>query len=167
MPKARRFPAWTQLASTIPVLACLFLAAPLARADVKAKQILLVVPKAMRRTAANMIAFHNPRTALMQWVDMAAVVADAETTRRSISRGSKEFNPFLGRRPGGPRTYATLLTIGFAYATMSQVIQDRVEKPRPFVIGITGMAAFGHAFVAYHNTTVCPGNMTCNPPPAD
>ena len=133
-----------------------------AKADVK--KILMVVPKAMQRTAVNMVTFRNRQTAVMQWVDMAAAFADAETTRRSINRGSTEYNPFLGRTPGGPRTYATLLTVGFGYATMTQVIQDRVEKPRPFTLGVTAMAVMAHSFVAYHNTTVCPGNMTCNVP---
>jgi hypothetical protein len=140
----------------------LVLAALPAKADTK--KILMVVPNAMKRTAINMVTFRNRETAIMQWVDIAASFADAETTRRSINRGSTEYNPFLGRRPGGARTYTTLLTIGFGYATMTQVIQDKVEKPRPFTLGITTMAAVSHAYVAYHNTTVCPGNTTCNVP---
>lgn len=146
------------------MLLCPVLTALPARAEVKVKNVLLVVPKAMGRTALNMATFRNRESAIMQWVDMAAAIADAETTRRSINRGSTEYNPFLGRRPSAPRTYATLLTIGFGYATMTQVIQDRVEKPRPFKWGITAMAAVSHAYVAYHNTTVCPGNTTCNVP---
>jgi hypothetical protein len=136
-----------------------------ARADVK--KVLMVVPKAMQRTAMNMVTFRNRQTAIMQWVDIAATLADAETTRRSTARGSTEYNPFLGRQPSGPRTYTMLLTMGFTYATITQVIQDRVEKPRPFTLGITAMAAFSHAYVSYHNTTVCPGNLTCNLPPAN
>jgi hypothetical protein len=129
----------------------------------KAKHSLLFVPRAMQRTALNMVTFRNRELAIQQWVDIAATFADAETTRESINRGSTEFNPFLGRRPSGPRTYITLLTVGFTYGTMTQVIHERVEKPRRFEFGITGMAAFSHAYVAYHNTTVCPGNLTCNP----
>ena len=143
----------------------LVLAALPARADTK--KILMVVPKAMGRTAVNMVTFRNRESAVLQWLDVAAAFADAETTRRSISRGSTEYNPFLGRRPGGPRTYATLLTMGFGYATMTQVIQDRVEKPRPFTLGLTAMTVTAHSIVAYHNTTVCPGNLTCNVPPAN
>jgi hypothetical protein len=138
-----------------------FVALP-ARADVKS--VLLVVPKAMGRTAVNMVTFRNRNLAIMQWMDIAATIADAETTRRSINRGSTEYNPLLGRHPSAFRTYATLLTVGFSYATMTQVIQDRVEKPRPFTLGITAMATVSHAYVAYHNTTVCPGNTTCNVP---
>jgi hypothetical protein len=138
-----------------------FIALP-ARADVKS--VLLVVPKAMGRTAVNMVTFRNRNLAIMQWMDIAATLADAETTRRSINRGSTEYNPFLGRHPSAFRTYATLLTVGFSYATMTQVIQDKVEKPRPFTLGITTMATVSHAYVAYHNTTVCPGNTTCNVP---
>jgi hypothetical protein len=152
------------LLRAITLLLLVSLASP-ARADIKA--VLLFVPKAMGRTAVNMVTFRNRETALMQWVDIAASLADAETSRRSINRGSAEYNPLLGRHPSGPRTYATLLTNGFAYATLSQVIQDGVEKPRPFTLGITAMAVGAHSFVAYHNTTVCPGNMTCNPPPAN
>jgi len=148
--------------SRIAVFAMLVLTALPAKADTK--KILMVVPNAMKRTAINMVTFRNRETALMQWVDLAASIADAETTRRSINRGSTEYNPFLGRKPGAGRTYATLLTVGFGYATMTQVIQDRVEKPRPFTLGITTMAATSHSFVAYHNTTVCPGNTTCNAP---
>jgi hypothetical protein len=132
-----------------------------AKADVNVKKILWVVPKAMQRTAINMVTFQDRQTAIMQWIDIAAAFADAETTRRSINRGSAEYNPFLGRRPSAARTYTTLLTVGFSYATMTQVIQDRVEKPRPFTLGITTMAAVSHAYVAYHNTTVCPGNTLC------
>ena len=145
----------------LALLLLVFTALP-ARADVK--KVLMVVPKAMARTAVNMVTFRNRESALLQWVSMAAAFADAETTRRSINRGSTEYNLFLGKRPGGPRTYTTLLTVGFGYATMTQVIQDRVEKPRPFTLGITAMAVLAHSFVAYHNTTVCPGNMTCNVP---
>src|SRR5262249_5410878 len=100
----------------------------------------------------------------MQWTDIAAAFADAETTRRSLSRGSDEFNPFLGRRPSGPRVYITLLGIGFGYGTMTQVVQERMEKPRRFQFGITAVAVTSHAYAAYHNTTICPGNLTCNPP---
>ena len=149
------------ISAAIALLLLVFTALP-ARADVK--KILMVVPKAMGRTAINMVTFRNRESALLQWVDMAAAFADAETTRRSITRGSTENNPFLGRRPGGPRTYATLLTVGFGYATMTQVIQDRVEKPRPFTLGVTALAVVAHSYVAYRNTTVCPGNMTCNLP---
>ena len=145
------------------LVAFAFAALPV-RADVNVKKILMVVPRAMQRTAVNMVTFRDRQTALMQWVDIAATFADAETTRRSINRGSTEYNPFLGRTPGGFRTYATLLTVGFGYATMTQVIQDRVEKPRLFKLGLTSMAAISHSFVAYHNTTVCPGNTTCNVP---
>ena len=133
----------------------------------KLKQSLMFVPRAMQRTALNMITFRNRELAIQQWIDIAATFADAESTRRSINRGSTESNPFLGRRPGAPRTYITLLTVGFSYGTMTQVIHDRVERPRPFELGITGMAAISHGFVAYHNTTVCPGNLTCNPQPAN
>jgi hypothetical protein len=146
----------------LSVLLLVMFAALPAKADLK--KVLLVVPKAMGRTAVNMVTFRNRETALMQWVGIAAAVADAETTRRSISRGSTEYNPFLGRRPSAARTYTTLLTVGFGYATMTQVIQDRVERPRPFTLGITTMAAVSHAYVAYRNTTICPGNMTCNTP---
>jgi hypothetical protein len=134
-------------------------------ADVK--KILMVAPNAMRRTAVNMVTFRNRELAILQWVDIGAALADAETTRRSLDRGSTEYNFFLGRRPSTARTYVTLLSVGFGYATITQVVQDRVERPRPFVLGITGMAVVAHGFVAYHNTTVCPGNLTCNPPPAN
>jgi hypothetical protein len=146
----------------------LFIALP-ARADVnaKAKTILMVVPKAMQRTAVNMVTFRNRESAIMQWADIVAAFADAETTRRSINRGSTESNPFLGRSPSAARAYITLLGVGFGYGTMTQVIQDRVEKPRPFKFGITALAVVAHDYVAYHNTTVCPGNLTCNPPPAN
>src|SRR5262252_6309136 len=73
----------------------------------KAKHSLLFVPRAMQRTALNMVTFRNRNLAIQQWIDIAATFADAETTRESINRGSTEFNPFLGRRPGGPRTYIT------------------------------------------------------------
>jgi DMSO/TMAO reductase YedYZ heme-binding membrane subunit len=152
-------PATRRILSILLVL--MFAALP-AKADLK--NVLLVVPKAMGRTAVNMVTFRHRETALMQWVGIAAALADAETTRRSINRGSTEYNPFLGRRPSAGRTYATLLTVGFGYATMTQVIQDRVERPRPFTLGITTMAAVSHAYVAYRNTTICPGNMTCNVP---
>jgi hypothetical protein len=152
---------------TINMTAALFLllfmfSALPARADTR--KILMVVPNAMKRTAINMVTFRDRESAMMQWLDMAAIVTDAETTRRSIDRGSTEYNPFLGRRPSGARTYATLLSIGYGYATMTQVIQDRVEKPRMFKLGLTAMAVTAHSFVAYHNTTVCPGNMSCNLP---
>jgi hypothetical protein len=167
----RRNPARRNTAiSVFLFLALQFLtfAALPAHADTKeVKKVMMVVPNAMRRTALNMVAFRNRRTAIMQWLDIAATLADAETTRRSIGRGSTEYNPFLGRHPGGPRAYGMLLTMGFGYATITQVIQDRVEKPRPFTLGITAMAAFAHSYVAYHNTTICPGNMTCNTPPAN
>ena len=127
----------------------------------------MVIPKAMGRTAVNMVTFRNRESGVMQWMDIAAALADAETTRRSINRGSMEYNPFLGRTPSGPRTYFTLLTVGFGYATMTQVIQDRVEKPRMFKLGLTSMAVLSHSLVAYHNTTVCPGNTTCNQQPAN
>jgi hypothetical protein len=153
------------LAGASLTLLLLVLAALPARADMK--KGLLVVPKAMERTAVNMVTFRDRKTALMQWVGIAAAFADAETTPRSINRGSIEYNPFLGRRPSAARTYTTLLTVGFGYATMTQVIQDRVEKPRPFTLGLTTMAALSHAYVAYHNTTICPGNTVCNSQPTN
>src|SRR5262249_7092245 len=131
------------------------------------KKALMVVPRAMQRTALNMVTFRNRNLAIQQWVDIAATFADAETTRRSINRGSTEYNPLLGTRPSAARTYVTLMTTGFTYATMTQIVQDRVERPRPFTLGITAMAAFAPAYVSYHNTTVCPGNLTCNPQPAN
>jgi hypothetical protein len=142
------------------VLLSLFSVALPAEADIK--KVLWVVPKAMQRTAINMVTFQNRETAVLQWLTLAGAFADAETTRRSINRGSVEYNPFLGRRPSAARTYTTLLTVGFGYATMTQVIQDRVERPRPFTLGLTAMTAAAHAYVAYHNTTVCPGNTTCS-----
>lgn len=150
-----------QGALALLLLVCIALPA---KADVK--KVLMAVPKAMGRTAVNMVTFRNRESAIMQWMDMAAAIADAETTRRSINRGSTEYNPLLGRSPSTARTYATLLTIGFGYATMTQVIQDRVEKPRPFKWGLTAMAVISHSYVAYRNTTVCPGNTTCAAPPA-
>jgi hypothetical protein len=133
----------------------------------KVKHSLMVVPRAMQRTALNMVTFRNRELAIQQWLDIAVTFADAETTRRSIDRGSTESNPFLGTRPSAPRTYITLLAVGFSYGTMTQVIHDRVERPRLFEFGVTGMATLSHAFVAYHNTTVCPGNLTCNPQPVN
>ncbi len=132
-----------------------------ARADMK--KILMAVPRAAGRTAVNMITFRNRESAILQWTDMAAALADAETTRRSLSRGSNEFNPFLGRRPSGPRVYFTLLGVGFGYGTMTQVVTEKVEKPRPFQWGITSVAVLSHSYVAYHNTTVCPGQLSCAP----
>jgi hypothetical protein len=133
----------------------------------KVKHSLMFVPRAMQRTALNMVTFRNRELAIQQWVDIAATFADAESTRRSIDRGSTESNPFLGTRPSAPRTYITLLAVGFSYGTMTQVIHERVERPRLFEFGVTGMAALSHGFVAYHNTTVCPGNLTCNPQPVN
>lgn len=157
-------PGNNKLNLTLALLFIAFAALP-ARADTK--KILMIVPRAMQRTALNMVTFRNRELAIQQWVDIAATFADAETTRRSINRGSTEDNPFLGRSPSAARTYVTLLTVGFTYATLTQVVQDKVERPRPFTFGITAMAAISHAYVAYHNTTVCPGNMTCNPQPAN
>jgi hypothetical protein len=114
-----------------------------------------------------MVTFENRESAIMQWVDMAVAFADAETTRRSLSRGSNEFNPFLGRRPSGARVYITLLGVGLGYGTMTQIVQERVEKPKSFKFGITTLAVVSHSYVAYHNTTVCPGNLTCNLAPAN
>jgi hypothetical protein len=168
-PSIRRdAPAHCRIACKALLLLFVVFAALPARADgLKVKNILMVVPKAMQRTALNMVTFRNRELAIQQWVDIAATFADAETTRRSINRGSTEDNPFLGRSPSAARTYVTLLTVGFTYATLTQVVQDKVERPRPFTFGITAMAAISHAYVAYHNTTVCPGNMTCNPQPAN
>ena len=164
----RDAPAHCHIAcKTLLLLFVVFAALP-ARADgLKVKNILMVVPRTMQRTALNMVTFRNRELAIQQWVDIAATFADAETTRRSIDRGSTEDNPFLGRRPSAARTYVTLLTVGFTYSTMTQVIQERVPKPRLFTYAITSMAAFSHSYVAYHNTTVCPGNLTCNPQPAN
>ena len=151
---------------TVRALALLLVFATLpARADVK--KVLMVAPRAMQRTALNMVTFRNRELALMQWVDVSAAFADAETTRRSMSRNGTERNPLLGQHPSGPRIYFSLLTMGFGYATMTQVVNDRVERPRNFELGITGLAVLAHGYVAYHNTTVCPGNLTCNPPPAN
>ena len=72
--------------SQFAALAMLTIIALPAKADTK--QILMVVPNAMKRTAINMVTFRNRQTAIMQWVDLAACFADAETTRRSINRGS-------------------------------------------------------------------------------
>jgi hypothetical protein len=120
-----------------------------------------VVPKAMGRTAVNMVTFRNRESAILQWTAVAAAMADAETTRRSMGRNGTEYNPVLGSRPSGPRAYVTLLGMGFGYATMTQVVQDRVEKPRPFKWGIAALAVTAHGYVAYHNTTVCPGGTVC------
>jgi hypothetical protein len=147
------------------VIIVFVLAALPAHADLK--KILMIVPTAAKRTAINMVTFQNRESAFMQWVDVAAGFADAETTRRSLNRGSSEFNPFLGRRPSTARVYFTLIGIGFNYATMTQIVQDRVEKPRPFKFGITSLAATSHAYAAYHNTTICPGNVTCNQQPTN
>src|SRR3954453_21506840 len=84
-----------------------------AHADLK--KILMIVPAAAKRTAINMVTFQNRESAIMQWADVAAGFADAETTRRSLNRGSTEFNPFLGRRPSTARVYFTLIGIGFNY----------------------------------------------------
>jgi hypothetical protein len=130
-----------------------------ARADVK--RVFMVVPKAMVRTAVNMVTFRKRESAISQWIDVAAALADAETTRRSLGRGSIEDNPLLGRRPSGPRAYASLLGMGFGYATMTQVIQERVQNPRPFEWALTGMAIAAHGYLAYHNTTVCPSGTAC------
>jgi len=142
---------------TLAVL--LALSALPARADVK--RVLMSVPKAIGRTALNMVTFRNRESAILQWTAVAAAIADAETTRRSMGRNGVEHNPLLGRRPSGPRAYATLLGMGFGYATMTQVIQDRVEKPRPFKWAITGLAIVAHGYVAYHNTTICPSGTVC------
>jgi hypothetical protein len=151
----------------VRALAFLFLLTLTLSARADTKKILLFAPNAVNRTAINMVTFRNRETALMQWSVVAATFADAETTRRSLSRGSAEYNFLLGRRPSGPRTYFTLLSVGFIYATTTQLIQERVERPRLFTLGLTSSAVFAHSFVAYHNTTVCPGNLTCNPPPSN
>jgi hypothetical protein len=152
-----------RLTPTLALLALPFLFALSALpAQADAKKILMVVPNAVKRTAVNMVTFRHKESAILQWTSMAAAFADAETTRRSVARGSIEHNPILGSRPSGPRVYFTLLPIGFSYATMTQVIQDRVEKPRPFTWGLTGLAVVAHGYVAYHNTTICPAGTTCN-----
>src|SRR6185295_12917999 len=67
--------AGKSLAAVGVLVVLLFPSASMAHADTK--KILMIVPNAMKRTAVNMVTFRNRELGLMQWMDVAACLADA------------------------------------------------------------------------------------------
>lgn len=108
----------------LPLFAWFLLVAVTANAHPDLKRIATAAPRAVGRTAENMVTLKDRRLALNQWILMAAVMADAKTsldlTRRCILP-CENYSFVWGAHPPAAKVYGLLGLTGFYYSTINQV----------------------------------------------
>jgi hypothetical protein len=127
-------------------------------------RILTAAPRAVGRTAKNMVTFKDPGLALNQWILMAAVLVDAKTSldlTRRCPEPCENYAFVWGAHPSAARVYGTLGLTGLYYSTLNQVaweISYTESDPagRAFERYFILTAAVVHARLAVRNTQIQP-----------
>ena len=110
----------------------------------------------------------NRRFWLMAAVQVAATVADGETTQWALRShpDAREINPPLGSRPNRPKMYGIAFSITALQILLqhhAKAISDQTGKfPNGWLIGASVNTGF-HTFLSIHNArlageSVCPAN---------
>jgi len=87
------------------------------------RQIVTAAPRAVGRTAENMVTFRDRRLALNQWILMAAVLIDAKTSfdvTRRCAEPCENYSFVFGAHPSEIRVFGLLGVTGMCYATINQ-----------------------------------------------
>ncbi len=110
----------------------------------------------------------NRRFWLMAGVQIAATVADGETTQWALRShpDAREINPLFGSRPGRAKMYGIAFSITALQILLqhhAKTISDQTGKfPNGWLVGASVNTGF-HTFLAIHNArlageSVCPAN---------
>ncbi len=86
-------------------------------------RIVTAAPRAVGRTAENMVTFGDRRLALNQWILMTAVLIDAKTSfdlTRRCPEPCENYSFVWGAHPPAARVYGLLGLTGMYYATINQ-----------------------------------------------
>jgi hypothetical protein len=118
-PAAEKFRKPRQAALPLTAALLLLLLAPSAHAK---PHWYTAVPKAMGRTAVNMVTFRRPAAAIEEWAVVGAVAADYYTTANFLTNcpGCQETNLLLGTRPSLPHVAVFGLVVAASEATTVQ-----------------------------------------------
>lgn len=88
---------------------------------------LTAVPRALGRTAANMVTFKDKTAALEQWASLGITVADglvSEHALKSAPANTIEVNPIFGSHPTTATYLAINIPFGMLSATMTQLAHE-------------------------------------------
>jgi hypothetical protein len=128
------------------------------------KRIVTAAPRAVGRTAENMITFKDRGLALNQWILMTAVLIDAKTSldlTRRCPEPCENYGSVWGAHPSAARVYGTLGLTGIYYSTLNQVAweisyEETNPAGRTFERYFMLTAAVVHARLAVRNTQIQP-----------
>ena len=150
----------------------LILAANVSADSKRIVHILTAAPRAVGRTAENMVTFKDRGLALNQWILMAAVLIDAKTSLELTRRcpvACENYASVWGTHPSAARVYGMLGVTGIYYSTLNQVaweISNEETNPfgRAFERYFMLTAAVVHTKLAIRNTQIHPAAVpTSNP----
>ncbi len=135
----------------LPVLLLFFLMMPLA-AEAQVRRVLTAYPRAVARTAWNMLTFKSKQAAIEQWVVLGAVLYDIRSTDqrlRACARCTEATSWFYGVRPGTRRLYAQGSAVAFTYGAMIQLGHEQ-DAGGPRIVNRIAPAGFAAAVAAGH-----------------
>lgn len=146
------------------VVLCLALALNASAGPKRIGRIVTAAPRAVGRTAENMVTFKDRGLALNQWVLMAAVLVDAKTSldlTRRCPVPCENYGSVWGAHPSAARVYGTLGLAGVYYSTLNQVAwevsyEETNPAGRTFERYFMLTAAVVHARFAVRNTQIQP-----------
>jgi len=135
-------------------------------------RIVTAAPRAVGRTAENMVTFKDHGLALNQWILMGAVLFDAKTSldlTRRCPEPCENYGSVWGAHPSAARVYGLLGLTGIYYSTLNQVAwevsyEETNPAGRAFERYFMLTAAVVHARLAIRNTQIHPASQTAVPP---
>jgi hypothetical protein len=136
------------------------------------RRIATAAPRAVGRTAENMVTFKDRGLALNQWILMAAVLVDAKTSldlTRRCPEPCENYGSVWGAHPSAALVYGMLGLTGIYYSTLNQVAwevsyEETDPAGRSFERYFMLTAAVVHARLAVRNTQIYPAPQTTVPP---
>lgn len=142
----------------------LILAANVSAGPKRMTHILTAAPRAVGRTAENMVTFKDRGLALNQWILMTAVLVDAKTSldlTRRCPESCENYGSVWGAHPSAARVYGMLGLTGMYYSTLNQVAwevsyEETNPAGRAFERYFVLTAAVVHARLAVRNTQIHP-----------
>lgn len=150
-----------KLVLAVPLL---FLAVTTQASPKNIRRIVTAPPRAVGRTAENMVMFKDRRLALNQWILMAAVLVDTKTSfdlARRCAQPCENYSFVWGAHPRAPRVYGLLGLTGFYYSTLNQVgwevsYEETDPAGRLFERYVFLFPAVLHGWFAFRNAQIQP-----------
>jgi hypothetical protein len=127
------------------------------------KRVLTAIPRAVGRTAENMVTFRDRQLAIHQWILVAAVLANSGSEINLYHRCSNchELDSFVyGLHPSAARLVGIELLAGMSYATIQQAAWESSYEEHSRVLrsmerlAPTVAPALVYTWFTYRNTTI-------------